>query len=78
MKEIPSTTAYFTFGQNHIHPFNGHTLDKNCVIKVSSINPRQNMFEWFGPKWAFEYPEKPEMKYFPRGIYNANTNNWEK
>lgn len=30
------------------------------------------MFELFGPQWAFEYDNKPNMDYFSRGIYTIN------
>lgn len=70
-------TRYFTLGQHHTHSFNGHTLDKNSVIKITDEYPRGKMFEWFGDKWSFEYEAAPDMKYFPRGIYNATENRWE-
>ncbi|WP_394264982.1 hypothetical protein [Bergeyella zoohelcum] len=38
-------TYYFTFGQNHTHSFNGHTLDKDCVVKITDENPREKMFD---------------------------------
>lgn len=71
------TTSYFTLGQNHTHRINGHTLDKDCVIKITDENPREKMFELFGSKWSFEYSSIPTMDYFPRGVYNVNENIWE-
>ena len=70
-------THYFTLGQSHVYRFNGQTLDHDCVIKITAENPRDVMVEHFGLKWAFEYDECPEMKYFPRGIYNLTENKWE-
>lgn len=70
-------TKYFTLGQTHVHSFNGYTLDKHCVIKITDINPRAKMMEWFGDKWSFEYDKKPNMIFFHRGIYNATKNEWE-
>lgn len=62
-------TAYFTFGQTHVHSVNGITFDKDCVVKITSEDPRQTMFDTFGPKWGMQYDEKsPDMDLFPRGI----------
>lgn len=71
-------TSYFTLGQSHIYKHNGHVLDCNSVIKITAEDLREVMFEFFGSKWAFEYKECPDMKYFPRGIYNLTENKWEK
>jgi len=70
-------TSFFTLGQNHAHRVNGHTLDKDVVIKITDENPREKMFEIFGAKWSFEHQNKPDMKYFPRGIYNLTENTFE-
>jgi hypothetical protein len=53
------------------------SLDRNCVIKITAENPRELMVEYFGLGWAFEYDERPEMRYFPRGVYNLTDNKWE-
>ena len=70
-------TSYFTLGQSHVYRLNGQTLDRDCVIKITAENPRKVMVEYFGLTWAFEYDECPDMRYFPRGIYNLTTNEWE-
>lgn len=70
-------TSYFTLGQIHIYKHNGHTLDKDSVIKITDEDPRKIMLELFGREWAFEYKECPNMKYFSRGIYNLTENKWE-
>lgn len=70
-------TSYFTLGQSHIYRLNGQTLDRDCVIKITAENPRDVMVEYFGLEWAFEYDERPEMRYFPRGVYNLTENKWE-
>ena len=70
-------TSYFTLGQSHVYRFNGQTLDHDCVIKITAENPRDVMVEHFGLEWAFEYDERPEMRYFPRGVYNLTNNKWE-
>lgn len=61
--------TYVTFGQEHVHRVNGKTLDKDCVAVVNGN--REKVFELFGQKFCFEYPEdlwdKEKMKYFPRG-----------
>lgn len=62
-------TSYFTLGQQHVHSYNGETLDKDIVIKITAKDPRAKMFELFGPVWSLQYDECPEMEYFPRGIY---------
>lgn len=71
-------TSYFTLGQIHIYKHNGHTLDHDCVIKITAEDPRKVMVELFDYAWAFEYNKCPDMKYFPRGIYNLTENKWEK
>jgi hypothetical protein len=58
--------SYFTLGQVHTHSYNGKTLDKDYVLYVPG--GRKRMFELFGDKWSMEYKEKPDMKYYPRGI----------
>lgn len=68
-------TAYFTLGQEHSHVINGIYLDKDCVIKITSENPRKKMFELFGKKWAFAYPDNPGREYpklFPRGVFDLS------
>jgi len=64
------TTSYFTFGQKHEHRIGDLVFDKDCVAKVTSDDPRAAMLAAFGPKWAFEYPEPPDMAHYPRGIVN--------
>ena len=70
-------TSYFTLGQSHVYRLNGQTLDRDCVIKITAEDPRDVMVEHFGLGWAFEYDECPEMRYFPRGVYNLTDNKWE-
>lgn len=62
-------TMWFTFGQSHVHSCNGVTLDKDIVIEVTAEDPAERMFELFGPKWSMSYTNKPDMSYYPRGIY---------
>lgn len=74
-------THYFTLGQTCIHRFNGHILDKDCLIKITAENPSAVMKEHFQYQWAFEYtqaPNKYEREFYPRGIYDLNKNIWEK
>lgn len=61
-------TAYFTFGQIHHHVIDGVFYDKNGVVKITAEEPREWMFELFGPKWSIQYDEPPNMLHFPRGI----------
>ena len=61
---------YFTFGQTHVHSINGKTFDKDCVVEIEadgSDKARTKMFEVFGPKWAMQYDELPNMEFYPRG-----------
>ena len=61
-------TRYFTFGQDHVHSVDGFTYDKDIVVMIENENPREKMFELFKDKWAFEYSERPDISFFPRGI----------
>jgi len=72
-------THYFTFGQTHTHSFNGITLDKNVVVKITSEDPREKMVEYFGDQWCFEYNglESVGLEYYPKGIFNANKGKFE-
>lgn len=63
---------YGTFGQVHIHKIDKVTFDKDCVVEIKAEDEekaREYMFAVFGQKWAFLYKEKPDMEYFPRGIF---------
>jgi|HubBroStandDraft_6_1064221.scaffolds.fasta_scaffold182922_2 hypothetical protein len=62
-------TRWFTFGQCHTHSVAGVTYDKDCVVKITAFSARKVMFETFGPKWAMEYSEEPDLKWFPRGVF---------
>jgi len=62
------TTAWFTFGQVHVHSISGRTFDKDCVVEITDKDPREFMFAMFGRKWAFEYDQPPDMRHFRRGI----------
>ena len=64
------TTNYFTFGFGYTHSVNGFTYDKDIVVKITAEDPRQVMFDTFGPKWAMQYNSLDELKleYYPRGV----------
>lgn len=64
-------TAYFTFGQNHVHRHNNTTLDHNIVVKITAADPRERMFELFGPKWSMQYDdlESLHLEFYPRGVF---------
>lgn len=78
-KGTEMTTAYFTFGQEHAHRVGGFTYDKNVVVKITAHDPRQVMFDTFGPKWAMQYQpheiDEVFMRYFPRGVKELNGSN---
>jgi hypothetical protein len=61
--------TFVTFGQGHTHRVNGKTFDCDCIAVVDG--DRAKVFEIFGPKFCFEYPEENwdegKMKFFPRG-----------
>lgn len=64
-------TFYFTFGSDHTHRVNGTTWDCDivCAIEAETEDQaRDKMFDVFGSKWAFSYKEKPDMKFFSRGV----------
>lgn len=63
-------TAYFTFGFGHVHSINDFTYDKDVLVKITADDPRQVMFDTFGPKWAMQYDSLDELKpeYYPRGV----------
>ncbi len=64
-------TQYFTFGQDHVHSVAGFTYDKDVIVKITADDPRQVMFDTFGPKWAMQYNEnelQDLLPYFPRGV----------
>lgn len=57
-------TSYFTFGQTHVHSVNGHTFDKDTVVKITAEDPREVMFKHFGAKWSMQYDKQPNMLLF--------------
>lgn len=66
---------YVTFGQQHVHRVNGHTLDTDsiaCYNATDYSQGRDKAFELFGGSFFTDYHENEidevEMEYFPRGI----------
>ena len=62
---------YFTFGQDHAHIVDNFTWDKDVVCEIEAPSygeARAIMVDAFGQKWAFQYEELPDMRYFPRGV----------
>ena len=61
--------TYVTFGQDHIHNIKGKRFDFNCVAVVNG--DREKVFEIFGPKFCFEYPEalwdETLIRFYPSG-----------
>lgn len=62
------TTSYFSFGFGHAHSVGGFTYDKDVLVKITADDPRQVMFDHFGQKWAIQYDEPPDQRFYPRGI----------
>lgn len=65
----PKLTRWFTFGQSHIHQHCSTTLDKDTVVKITHVDPRQVMIDSFGDQWSIEYDKMPDMSFFPKGVY---------
>jgi len=66
---------YITFGQVHTHSYNGKTLDKDCVLEVwgeDEARVRTFANNTLKGVYANIYDNKPNMKYFPRGIIKAS------
>lgn len=66
---------YISFGQTHAHAIDGKTFDKDCIAVINAEKEneaREIAFNAFGQKWCFIYIEKPDMKFFPRGLINLN------
>jgi len=64
--------TYFTFGQAHAHAIAGKTFDKDCVVCIDAPTHEQArtiMFDTFGQQWSNQYDTKPDMSYYPRGIF---------
>lgn len=65
--------TFVTFGADHLHKINDEIFDKDCVAVVNG--DRDTVFEIFGPKFCFEYPEQywdeSKMRYFPRGYIHV-------
>ena len=71
--------TYVTFGQVHAHSVNGKTFDRDCVAVIecdSEDHGRDLAFEFFGPKFCFEWPEDKfdmkDMEYYSRGLIEVN------
>ena len=72
--------TFVTFGQDHIHKINGIIIDYNCIAVIHHDKPedgRDKAFEFFGPKFCFEYQEEhfdfdSLNRWFPRGLIEVN------
>ena len=61
---------YITFGQSHVHRFNGITLDKDIVLAVKCFTyeqVREFTIQTFNEEWANIY-EEPHLEYYHRGL----------
>lgn len=61
---------YLTFGQSHVHSFNGYTLDKDIVLAIKSDDyhrVREYVIKMFGNQWSNIYDE-PHLEYYHRGL----------
>lgn len=69
---------YFTFGQSHVHTILDRVFDKDIVVSLSAPDERTASFKMsnmFGRVWGMSYSAKPDMRYYPKGIFNLDT--WE-
>ena len=74
------TKVYITFGQEHVHSYNGKTFDKDCVGIVYGRDysaARHLAFGIFSGVFATSYSEdewkKVDMALFPRGFIEVNS-----
>jgi hypothetical protein len=65
--QLPKT-AWFTFGQDHVHVVARQRFDKDTVVMITADDPREVMFKTFGEKWAMQYDTEPDMSFYPKGI----------
>lgn len=62
---------YISFGQTHVHSYQGQTFDKDCIAVIECVDKeaaRIRTFELFGRKWCFIYEKEPDMTFFHRGF----------
>jgi len=71
--------TFVTFGQGHVHIIYGKTFDRDCIGVIEANDcehGRELAFEYFGPKFCFEYCAKDfdfrKTKYFPAGFISVN------
>lgn len=74
---MPKT--YVTFGAGHSHIIDDKQLGPNVVAVIEckdKVDGRDKAFEFFGPKFCFEYHEKElemcDMSFFPGGFIYIN------
>ena len=69
--------SWFTFGQSHRHEIQGKVFDKDTIVEIESVNPRETMYAYFGDKWATEYTYYPSQLdigcYYKGGIIVLDT-----
>lgn len=64
--------TYVTFGQNHMHIFNGNTFDCDCVAEVNG--GREAVFRIFRNKFCTTYSRLRDIDtaFYKRGVVAAN------
>ena len=63
---------WITLGQIHAHVIGAKTIDHNTVIEIEAEDTAEatrKAYELFGSRFANVYITKPDMKYYPRGIF---------
>ncbi len=68
---------YMTFGQDHVHKINGHTLDKDCVAIINGRDEgdcNRMAREWMDGMFHEHTVnfKAIDMSYYPRGLIEVN------
>lgn len=69
---MPLKKFWITMGQAHIHKLNGIIVDKNVVVELEARNMGEAIergYKLFGAKFADVYEKKPNMAYYPGGVF---------
>jgi hypothetical protein len=71
---------YISFGQSHIHKLDHAVIDSNCIVEVDAPDERtarRGANALFKCKYSICYDQIPNMKHFPRGIFDIFGNSIE-
>jgi hypothetical protein len=68
---------YVSFGKTHTHKLGDEVIDHNCIVEIitnSELLARRAASKVFNNKFSILYSQKPNMKSFPRGIFDLDGN----